>query len=433
MMEDDGLTTALAALAPQQGADWDDVVRRSQTMLRAAERRRRVTLALAFAALLVAAGTAWAVGSQFFGWFAVSRAPVEAPSLPTAGDYVSGRVLHRAHAHTQRLSHPLLAPLLGEDAALIVPSPGGRYLAYHAWARATSTTGTPILILHDTVADSDHLLATGAQTLAWSRDGRIAYFKADRARYDGRNGAYVGQVVVRTLHGRPRTWTRRAGDYRVLAWAGRTLLVDVRPCFFANCRHNPAPGVYALQSSGALHPLHLATLAALSPDGRYAFGRYDPSPGQDTPSARVRTIRIEDEAPVTTLDLLGALQRAGLRGLLPGSLLGASWRDGEIAATFSGRDSALALFRVHAGKPTLETILRIPSSTLPSRYGVSLGTPLLTAPRNEKVIITVRGTASDERYLVAVLACSRTTRSCVRGQVLPTRRWFAIVNNPSRP
>jgi hypothetical protein len=432
-MQDDGyLAEALLALAPEQGADWGDVVERSQALQRGRGRRRTLVLAVAVAALLLVAGAAWAVGSQVFGWFSVSRFPVEAPSLPAAAGYVSGRDLHRADGDVQHLSRPLLAPLLGQEAALVVPSPSGRYVAYHAWTRDSPNSGTPLLVVHDTATGSDRLLTRGAQTLAWRRDGRIAYFRADRPRYDGRFGAYLGEVVVQSLHGTPRAWTHRPGGYSVLAWAGHSLLVGVAPCFFPNCRHDPTPGVYALNSAGALRPLHLATLAALSPDGRYAFGRYDPA-GQDSPSPLVRVVRIEDGQPVATVNLLRPLRRAGLRGPLPGSLLGASWRGDEIAATVIGRDSALVLFRVRAGEPAIEEILRIPPAALPARHGVSFGIPLLTGRENGKIVVTARGTTSDDRSLVAVLACSRTTRSCVRGRVLPTRRWFAVVDNPSRP
>lgn len=432
MQDDAGLTQALVALAPQQAGDWDDVLQRSQAMLGRRRRRRKPVLAIAFAAVLLMAGAAWAVGSQVFGWFSVSRSPVEAPSLPAAAGYVSGRALHLSDGSVQQLSRPLRGSLLGHDAALVVPSPDGRYVAYHAWTGG-STIGTPLLVLHDIATGSDRVLARGAQTLAWSSAGRIAYFQASRPRYDGSNGAYVGEVVVRTLGGPSRAWTRRPGDYQVLAWAGRTLLVGIPPCFFPNCRHDPAAGVYALSSAGTLRPLHLATHAqgdasrtALSPDGRYAVGIYSPVPGEDTPSPFVRIVRIEDGHPTATLDLLRPLRHAGLRASRVGSLLGAAWRKGEIALTF---DSALVLLRMRGETPTIEEILRIPSTALPNRYGVSLGIPFLTGPKNGKVIVTARGSVG----VVAVLACSRAARRCVRGHVFPTRRWFAVVANPSRP
>ena len=287
-------------------------------------------------------------------------------------------------------AHPVVAPLLGEDAALVVLSPGGRYLAYHSWERPIGETVVPLLYVHDTVTGRDRLLARGAQTVAWNRDGRIAYFRARRARYDGRVGAYVGDVVVGRLDEAPRAWTTHAGAYQVLAWARDRLLVAVENCFFPNCRRDPARGVYVLDHSGALRPLPIATLAALSPHGRYAVGRYDP-----------------------------VAIKAG------------AWRGQEIVVSFGGRDAVLVFLRMHGRLLEVESVARIPPQTLKTRYGIAFGVPFFTSETN--VVVPIRGEKLSGRYVVAVVACSRRTHRCVQGQTLPPLRWFAIAENRSRP
>ena len=417
----------LAELATGSG-EWDDVVARSRGLAVARRRRQRLVIAVAIAAFVLTAGATFAIGNQFFGWFSVSTSAEEAPTLPGAAPYVAGRMLYREGKPPQRLGQPLLASLLGQDATLVVASPDQRYVAYHAWLRST-----PLLYIHDTKTRTDRLLARGAQTIAWGPHGRIAYFRANHPRYDQRRGAYVGDVVVQTLDGRPVTWTKRSGGYQVLAWAGDQLLVAVRGCYFLNCRRDPAPGVYVLSSSGGLRPLQLSTLAALSPDGRYAFGRYDRVAGQDSPSSFVRVVDVRTGRAVATLDLLRPARRAGLRGLLPASLLAGSWKGDEIVGTFGGRDSALVFLRFRAGRLSVESTVRVDSKILPSQYGVSFGAPIFVGPGRAQVVVPVRATTPANRYVLAVLGCSRSKRHCVRGRVLAERTWFAVVGNPSRP
>jgi hypothetical protein len=111
----------------------------------------------------------------------------------------------------------------------------------------------------------------------------------------------------------------------------------------------------------------------------------------------------------------------------------ASWRGDEIVATFIARDSALVFLRVHGRQLSIESIVRIDPRALPARYGVSLGVPLFAGRANDGVIVPARGTTTDDREVVAVLSCFRAKHSCVRSKILRTRRWFAVVANPSRP
>lgn len=423
---------ALLSAVPTGTRDWADVLRRAEAMRRKQRSRRKVTLALAFALLLLTAGTALAVGNRFFDWFSVEESSQQAPTLPARASYVAGDTLYRAGAKPQRLARPLVAPLLGQDATLTVLSPDGRYVAYHSALMnpPDDVTLVPLLYVHDTRTGRDRLLSRGAQTVAWNRDGRVAYFRATHDRYDGRRGAYVGHVMVGA-----NRWSKIPGNYEVLAWARDRLLVHVQNCYFANCRRDPPRGVYVLSKSGRLRGLPLATLAALSPDGRFALGRYDQVAGQDSSSPFVRVVDIASGKQVSTLDLTRAMRRAGLRGLLPGSPSArGAWRGNRIVITFQGRDSALVYLRLNRGRLVLDSVARIPAQPFEvrTRYGVQLGgAPYFT--NDGKVVVAIRGETFRGRYLVSIASCSRETLRCVRGPILPPRRWFAVADNPSRP
>ena len=433
-MNEARIAEALFAVVPAGGGDWADVAARAAELEQARRRRHKLTLALAFALVLITAGTALAVGDRFFDWFSVDTSRREAPTLPGRAPYVAGATFYRAGAEPQPLARPLVAPLLGQDVALAVLSPGGRYLAYHSALvnPPTDLTLVPLLYVHDAESGRDRLLSRGAQTVAWNSDGRIAFFRATRSRYDGRRGAYVGHVVVGTIT-RPATpWTRIAGTYEVLAWARNRLLVAVGKCYFPNCRREPPTGVYVLDESGAMRRLPLAGVTALSPDGRYAFGRFDQVPGQDSPSPIVRVVDIGTGRPVATINLKQAMKQAGLRGLLPGAIsTGGAWSGSEIVAGFGGRDSALVFLQARGRRLELDSVVRIPAQTLKTHYGVSFGTPSFVS--GGTVIVPIRGETRSGRYLVSIASCSRRTHRCVRGKILPPRRWFALADNPSRP
>jgi hypothetical protein len=420
------LEQSLRALVPAAGGDWGEVVSRAHRLDAARARaRRRLVLAFAAVALVLVTGAALAIGNQLFGWFTVSTAPEKAPTLPGAAPYVSGQTLYLAGRKPQRLAAPLLASLLGQDATLVVASPDRRRLAYHAWRE-----GVPLLFVHDTVAGTDQLLAHGAQTVAWGSDGRIAYVQGGRYR----NGhAYRGRVLVRTLDTRPVAWTPRPGSYEVLAWARNRLLVGIRRCLLLECKGDPEVGVYKLERSGRLLRLPLATLSALSPDGRLAVGRYDRVAGQDSPSPLMRLVDIATGRVLATLDLTRSARAAGLRGLLPGSIGTAAWRGDEIVATFSGEESALVFLRVRGRRLSVEQSVRVPTATLPGRYSLYFGAPVFANEGTDRVVVPVRRSAEDDRGFTAVLACDRRTRHCIRGQMLAGREWFAVVSNPSRP
>ena len=215
---DTRLAESLSALAPAGDGDWADVVTRSGAIGSTQHRRRLI--AIAFATFLVCTGTTLAIGNQFFGWFRVSTpsgwfkvetAKSKAPATKGTLAYIAGRTLFQPHKRPQRLAYPL-RPVFRND-SLAVSSPDGSYVVYQA-VRTHSrehVVFTPKLYVHDTIAKREKLLASGTMSSAWSRDGRIAYFKADRERFGGPI-AYIGQVMVQTLEGTPTHGRDRPPD-----------------------------------------------------------------------------------------------------------------------------------------------------------------------------------------------------------------------------
>ena len=453
------LAESLTALAPVGGGDWADVVARSGAIGSAQHRRRLLTVAIVFAAFLLAAGTTFGIGNRLFGWFSVSTPPgwfsvetskSKAPATKGALAYVAGQTLFRPHKRPQRLAYPL-RPMFNDD-NLVVSSPDGRYIVYQAVLsqrrepKLGQTSAVPTLYVHDTITRREKVLASGAMSAAWSRDGRIAYFKADHERYGNRLTGYVGQVVVQTLDGAPTAWTRRSARYEVLAWARGEPIVRVDECLDPNCPLFPRDGAYALERSGKLRPLHLETVTALSPDGHYALG---PVPvAHDSFSPLLRLVRIDTGKIVTTVDASRSFRRAtpGLKPepglkiedipILPGY---ATWRGSEIVCEYgSSGFSRLLIFRLRGHRLVLESIFRVPAGVVPKRkYGPFFGVPFFTGPANARIIVTVDALGADEHSgFRAALVCSRAKRSCVLGGLFPwgsSYRTFNVVRNQSRP
>ena len=422
MSAHDAFEDELRGLAAGVPGDWDDVVRRARGISRA-RTRRRITVLAAAAGVLLVTGTALGIARDVFGWFSVSPPNEQAPPVPATVAYVAGQSVNIPGRRPQRLQAPVLAPLLGQEATFVVRSPDLRYIAYHSWRNEV-----PSLHVHDTATNDDRTLVRGAHSLAWSNDGRIAYLRGLTARFRPQT-AYEGHVVVQDgLGGRPVRWTTRHGKYEVLAWARERLLVQLVRCLV--CRDTRDPGVYELERSGRLRALGLASLVALSPDGRYAFGRHDPVPGQDSPSSAVRLVEIASGRVVDQLDLARAARAAGLRGLLAGSIQGGAWRGREIVATFSGLDAAVLILRVERENVEVRRVFRVPRGTLPSAYGVSFGTPTFVGRSNRRIAVLLRGSAGPA---AVVLVCDRARTRCTRGRRLAIREWVAILGNPSRP
>ncbi|MEA2556512.1 MAG: hypothetical protein QOG88_50, partial [Actinomycetota bacterium] len=136
--------------------------------------------------------------------------------------------LYQAGGQAQPLVGELSGGLMGFVSPVGVDSPDGTQVAYNAWTAAAtgsgnSIGGTPSIRVIDTSTGSDTLFADGAFSLAWRRDGVIAYFRGRTKTYTGVS-PYQGDIVVRAPGGAETTWSAQSDRYIVAAWAGKTLL-----------------------------------------------------------------------------------------------------------------------------------------------------------------------------------------------------------------
>jgi|GEM_PF-2777843 len=431
------LTESLTALAPAGGGDWADVVTRSDAIGSAQHRRRLITIAVVFAASLICTGTTLALGNQLFGWFRVSTpsgwfkvetAKSKAPATRGLLAYVAGQTLFRPNKPPQRLAYQPTGGLNCNP--LAIPSPDGRYVLYQTGISRRSST--PMLYVHDTIRSREKLLARSAQSAAWSKDGRIAYFKATNERYvEGRG--YAGQIVVQTLEGEPTAWTRKAAEYQALAWARDELIVDVVwGCNLGGCdKDAPDSGIYALNRSGRLRFLNLVTLSALSADGRYALGGFG-FRGSDRGPVGTVIVRIDTGRVVAKLK-----PTPELRHLAPGARFNvynfhsASWRGNEIVGSVvNGNAVTLAIFKVSGRRITPVATFRLPAQLVRNRKYYYMGTDdaFLAGRANKWVVATVYGESSQLAYLGfypdyfdVVVVCSRKKGRCALTQYVGCR------------
>lgn len=418
----DPLEQRLADLAATGSPDWADVERRSRRQRPTADPRRALLLAAAAVVLFAAAAAASGLASRVLDLLTVSHSREEVPRTPTA-TYVFGDRLNRPAKPPLGLAASLLAPLLGQDVALAVGSPDGRFVAYHAWRQ-----DTPYLRLVDLRSGRDTLLQRGAQSVAWA--DRLAYVRGAHARWR-RDTAYVGHVVVAERPGgRVRVWTDAAARYRVVAWAGRVLLVAVDSCDVPPClgKRLPEAGIYALRAPDRLRRLSLGAVSAVAPDGRLVIG-----PGTAVSSSIVRVEEARSGRTVASLDLSRALTSVPRERDVPPVLGAATWRgDMIVAVVSSGAVPTLVVLRFGGRALRLDRVLRMePPARGASWFGVH--EPTFVGRGTARIVAHVRAQRRDGSYLSAILTCDLTRRACVRGPALPARRWLALVTNPSRP
>jgi hypothetical protein len=201
--------------------------------------------------------------------------------------------------------------------------------------------------------------------------------------------------------------------------------VKVRRCLI--CSQTLEPGVYALDRPGPLVRFPLDDVGALSPDGRRAVGTYLPVAGQDSPSGLIRLVDVQAGRVLHTFDL----RRIG-RSTTPVSGRGA-WRGDELVVPVSVGFTRLLVFFRAGERLSVTGTIHVPRGTLPVRFAVSLHPPQYVGAGTRRVVTGISGERIGGGYTAAVLTCDRDARSCVRGRLVPPRRWFAVLANPSRP
>ena len=415
--------TARLREAPDElaGADWLDVRRRARR-----SRRRTVAIIVAAAFGVVAVPTI-AVGGQVLEVLGIRESD---EPVPAAGalvpPYVHGDRLYGYAREPVRLARRLLAPLLGTDEALAMPTGDGR-VVYHAFDPADGGLergGTPVLRVVDPRTRRDRLLARGAQSVAVRRDGAVAYLQATRPTYlstpSGTLGGRFGRVVVRaSLDAPPVVWTG-IGEYVVVAWAREALVVEVRPgagMLLPAGKAGPDTGVYVLDGPRRARRLPLTEVVALSPDGQRVLGTFR-----------------QGDGPVTATRLVDAASGRVVASA-PIQLGSGAWTGERIVAPLGMQQRRLAVVRVTGKRLLVERTLRLAHNrSLAARYGPFLSRPVF-APGGRRVVIRVVALHGDESArFTGFLTCEIEKGVCVRGRDLrPPRIWAAVLDNPSRP
>jgi hypothetical protein len=399
--------------------DWLDVRHRVR------RRRTRRAAVIAVAAVLGAiALVPLGVAGRIVDFLTVEKTQEEVPRPAAAmPPYVFGDRVYRAGKEL-RLAQTLAAPFLGPYERLAITSAAGDGLVYHAWGSRLRGPGPALLRRYDFSTGDDEVLVRGAQSFAWRRDGAVAYMRSARPRYvptpRGIPPVEVGQVEVRpSPNGASRRWTHTLTRYIVRAWAGQTLLVEVRPALTLPDTQ-PQAGVYTLNGPGRMRRLPLTDLIAVSPDGRRVVGLWRPS---DSPS---RTMRLVDVA--TGRSLAQTEVPVGITG--PGD-----WRGETVVAVSSfARRSVLILLRAAGDDLTVSDRLRLDERAgLQAYYGGHFHLPLFVGPN--EVVVGVTSVGRDEHdSKVRFLTCDLGNRRCRSGRALePLTRWAAVLTNPSRP
>jgi hypothetical protein len=327
--------------------------------------------------------------------------------------YVAGDRVHGlAGAREPRLlATAVNAPFTAALVPPAVPKPGdGGVLAYQAFRR-----GRPVLRVHDAARDRDTVIAEGAFSIAWRRDGTLAYFKGLRSRVrDPRR--FRGHLVVRDLgRGRSRRWTLTPDRYVAAAWAAGRLLAYRLSGRSADVLVLDRPGRVRLLARDAF-------LIAVSPDGRRALVG-----GSQTTAGT--TVRVVDVGTGATADSFSFRGRSvpGTRERITFVASGGSWsRDRIVGPTNLG----LVVFRVRSSRIALEQVLTVDLTT----FQTGIQEPRLD-PSGRRIVAWAELTPSPRQPVAnaVLLTCDRIARQCGQGRPHPGLQPPRPLYNPSRP
>lgn len=426
------LERRLHALRTDDGEweNWSELLRRGDRQR--ARRTRRRALVLAFAVAVLALPTiAIAFGRGDLLSISLTEEDVPPPVGEAMLGYTIGDELRLPDRPSLMLADSVLAPFLGKRAALVVPSPDGRRIAYHAWEEEGPEAGTPVLRVVDTATRRDEVLERGAQALAWGGDGRVAYAKALVPRYEnsakGTTGGRIGHVVVReSLEAPAVRWTSLPTEYVVEAWAGRLLIVSARSSNVF-LRPQPESGVYAFSGPRRSRRLPVADVLALSPDGRFVIGAAGP-PDNFTARSRLRVVATATGRVAAELDL-----REG--GYSSGSWVGQT----IILGSGIGTARALVILSYDAGRLILGRALKLTdeiteATGLKPPLSLSFGRPVFVDAAAREFMVEVTLLEIGVRGTSLHLTCDRIAQTCRRGRSIePPTTWASLVYNPSRP
>ena len=368
---------------------------------RGREGGRRPHTALVVALLVPLALTSCSLGESD----ADEKAPARSGAVKlvdrgkAAVSWVAESNLHLRDGGSIKLAAAVNSTLIGTLAPVAVPSASGAAIAYNSWRGRR-----PVVRIRDLRTGRESVLDEGAHSPGWSRDGKLAYFKALAPELsDPRR--YLGHVVVRRSRGaQPGRWTAAAGRYVVAAWArNRVLFYRVGTGF---------PDLLVLDGPERQRVLARGTaLVAISPDGRRAVvSRYRASP------PLVRVVDLGSGRTVARLPATGVddVRESG------------SWVGNLV---FAPTPSGIAVLRIAGGALRLEQVLRSEGT-----FPVGLLEPQASAGGRRvaawgELQPRLRQGIPD----AALVECDRVTLRCTRAAAGSSATPPRPVYNPSRP
>jgi hypothetical protein len=372
-------------------------------------RRPRLTLVPSLRAAIILVVPLSAAGCAMFG--SDSRPPPRDGARPPSGvvrvepvsriaaAYVVGNRVHGLPATRapRRLAGAVNAPFtttLAPAAVASADDPGT--IVYHAFL-----AGRPVLRRYDAARRRDSVVANGAFSIAWRRDGALAYFRGIRPKVRDPD-RHRGHVIVRRGD-RSVRWTRRPGRYVAAAWAGERLLAYRLTRLSADLLAFDGPRRARTLARNAF-------LVAVSPDGRHAL--------TSRAGARGAAVHVRDVATgVSTAEL-------SLRTtfVAPGSWAG----DRAVGATNLG----LVVFRIEPDRIALDQTLDVDLTVYPT----GLQEPRLD-PSGRHIVAWAELAAKPRQAVAetALVECDRMTLECRQGPSAPGLQPPRPIYNPSRP
>lgn len=436
--------------------DWSDVVARGERHRRRTVRSRVLT-GIAVAVLAV---PAIAIATGHWDVFSLSATEEEVP-LPEGENtlgYVFGNQLHLPGHPPARLAAPLFAPLAYPETGLVVPSPDGRKVIYHAWEggwppRTRASPGTPLLRLFDADSGRDVVLARGAHSVAWRSDGVLAYARALVPVWSSRRpgGGLFGHVVVRrSPREAPVRWSTFASRWSSLVWAGRHLIAQAHVRKQIDLGQPGAGNFYVSDQlwafSGPLRGrrLPLQSLVAVSPDGRFVLGRTSTLADTGGGDLLVRLVEVATGRIVSTIKRLGGPGAwSGDTIIMPTGLAPGPIKDFPKGIVLSDHVEVVVL-RYADGKLAFDREVKLTRDVIqatglqadefyfgfrPPAFVDKAGRQFTTELMIENVLRN-RQIQPKRVYLT----CDLIEVRCRRGHSLePLWRSAALVSNPSRP
>jgi hypothetical protein len=358
------------------------------------------------------------------------RATVRQTAALPHGRLVRGRFLSGFGKSELALPFAASAPLVANLGPVAAPSRDRRFLAYNTWHWAKPidwqrsleeqgvATGDPLgrpqLHVLDLRDGTDLALDPGSFSVAWRRDGAIAYARGNPPDYRA-NTPFATDVVVRLrADAAPGVWSEGPGWYLVEGWAGRRLIVRTESA-------GGGGGLLVFDRPGSERPLaDDAELIAISPSGADVLVAQGSA---DAAAPAVRLVSVGDGAERARLELRAILDP--VTGTPVSDVVGlGSWQgDRIVAATSSG----LVVFRASGGELSVEQVLHVASA---SRPGGGFYEPRF-AGDDEHTIVTWADLPATGGRESAQFVCDRYALTCDEGAAVSSGRAPRPVYDPS--